>query len=135
MIFLDENTKMPDLTAASSAELAGMIVKILGERKSHDLSLLRVEEKTVLTDYFVICSGNSSTQVRSLAAEVEYKMSLCGVKAWNMDGYSEGNWIVVDFGSVMVHIFCRDARNFYKLEKLWADAEEIDISDKVSEEE
>ncbi len=132
---MEEKINMPDLSKATSAELAEAIVRVLAEHKTHDLSLLRVEEKTVLTDYFVICSGNSSTQVRALAAEVEYKMSLCNVKAWNMDGYSEGSWIVVDFGSVMVHIFCRDARNFYKLEKLWADAEAIDISGMINEEE
>lgn len=132
---MEEKINMPDLSKATSAELAEAIVRVLAEHKTHDLSLLRVEEKTVLTDYFVICSGNSSTQVRALAAEVEYKMSLCNVKAWNMDGYSKGSWIVVDFGSVMVHIFCRDARNFYKLEKLWADAEAIDISGMINEEE
>lgn len=131
---MEEKINLPDLSKATSAEIAEAITRVLAEHKTHDLSLLHVEEKTVLTDYFVICSGNSSTQVRALAAEVEYKMSLCNIKAWNMDGYSEGNWIVVDFGSVMVHIFCRDARNFYKLEKLWSDAETVDISNIISEE-
>jgi ribosome-associated protein len=56
-------------------------------------------------------------------------MGLSGVKVWNMDGYSTGEWVVVDMGSVMVHIFFRETREFYKLEKLWADSEEIDISE------
>jgi ribosome-associated protein len=126
---MDEKINVPDLSGASSQLIAEQVIRILNERKSHNLKLLHVEDKTVLTDYLVICTGNSSTQVRSLAAEVEYRMGLSGVKVWNMDGYSTGEWVVVDMGSVMVHIFFRETREFYKLEKLWADSEEIDISE------
>lgn len=125
---MTEQAKIRDLSTAGSSDIAHSIAEILNGHKIKDLTMLRVDDKTVLTDYFVICTCSSSTQVKALAAEVEYKMSLCGAKMWNMDGYSEGNWAVIDFGCVMVHIFSRETRDFYKLDKLWADAEKIDLA-------
>ncbi len=117
-----------DLSNASSREMADKVLEILNTRKAHNVKLLRVEDQTVISDYFVICSATSNTQVKSLAAEIEYKMGLCAVDPLHLDGYSEGQWTVIDYGAVMVHVFHEEARQFYKLEKLWADAEEIDIS-------
>lgn len=125
---MEDIQKLPDLRDADSRTVADTVIKILNERKSHNIKLLHVEEKTVLTDYLVLCTGNSSTQVRSLAGEIEYKMGLCGRKCWNIDGYSEADWIVLDFGCVMVHVFFKETRDFYKLEKLWGDTTEVDIS-------
>lgn len=125
--------KFPDLTKASSREAAEEMVKILDMRKAKDIKLLRVEEQTIIAEYFVICSGSSSTQIKSMAGELEYKMSMSGVPPYGMDGYGEGKWIVIDFGSVMVHIFGNESRDFYKLEKFWADSEEIDISSLLTE--
>ena len=73
---------------------------------------------------FNTCVGRTS-----LCGEAEYKLGLCGVAPLRIDGYGEGSWIVMDFGSVMVHIMSRDDRDFYKLEKLWGDAEVVDIDD------
>lgn len=117
-----------DLSNATSREMAEKVIEILNTRKAHNVKLLRVEDQTVISDYFVICSATSNTQVKSLAAEIEYKMGLCAVDPLHLDGYSEGQWAVIDYGSVMVHVFLEEARQFYKLEKLWADSEEVDIS-------
>lgn len=117
-----------DLSNGSSRDMAEKVIEILNTRKAHNVKLLRVEDQTVLSDYFVICSATSNTQVKSLAAEIEYKMGLCNVDPLHLDGYSEGQWSVIDYGAVMVHVFLEEARQFYKLEKLWADAEEVDIS-------
>ncbi|MGM9679989.1 MAG: ribosome silencing factor [Eubacteriales bacterium] len=125
---MEDIQKLPDLRDADSRTVADTVIKILNEKKSHNIKLLHVEEKTVLTDYLVLCTGNSSTQVRSLAGEIEYKMGLCGLKCWNIDGYSEADWIVLDFGCVMVHVFFKETRDFYKLEKLWGDTTEVDIT-------
>ena len=129
----ENEMKMPDLSKASSKEAALNMVKILNSKKARDLKLLYVEEQTIIADYFVICSGTSNTHIKSLAGELEYKMTLAGRAPIRMDGYSEGTWVVMDFGDVMVHIFGRDTRDFYKLEKFWADAEEINI-DALTEE-
>lgn len=130
---MEETVKMPDLSSAAPREVADAIIKILAERKSYNIKLLHVEDQTVLTDYLVLCTGNSTTQVRSLAGEIEYKMGLAGRKCWNIDGASGAEWIVLDFGCVMVHVFFKETREFYKLEKLWESSTEIDVSDLLKE--
>lgn len=129
----ENEVKFPDLTNASSREIAEELVKILDARKARDIKLLRVEEQTVIAEYFVICSGSSSTQIKSMAGEVEYKMSMCGIPPYGIDGYTEGKWIVIDLGFIMVHIFSGESREFYKLEKFWSDSEDIDISSLLTE--
>ena len=84
-----------------------------------------MHDQTVITDYFVLCSGRSSTQVKSLGGEVEFKLGLRGVDPAHYEGRDNGNWVVLDYSSVIVHIFSRDSREFYNLEKLYSDAEEV----------
>lgn len=119
----------PDLTNAEPIEIAKVLVHALDMKKGRDIRLLKVSDKTVIADYFVICGGTSNTNIKALAGEAEYKLELCGVPVRHIDGYSAGEWIVLDFGSVIVHVMNRDSREFFKLEKLWDEAEEIDISD------
>lgn len=120
---------LPSLAEAEPIELAKELVRVLDLKKARDIKLLRVADQTVIADYFIICGGTSNTNIKALAGEAEYKLSLRGVAPLRIDGYSEGQWIVLDFGSVMVHIMSRDNRDFFKLEKLWSDAEVVDISD------
>lgn len=125
---MENEVKITDLSNESSLNTALKIIEILNTHKAHGVKLLHVEDKTIIADYFVFCTGNSNTQVKSLAGEIEYKMGLCNLPPLHMDGYGEGEWVVLDFASVMVHIFLPSARDFYKLDKLWADAEEVDIT-------
>ncbi len=120
----------PTLKAdASPREIAEYAVTVLDQKKARNIRLLHTEEQTILADYFVICSGTSSTQIRSLADEVEYKLSLCGINPLHVEGANgAGGWVLIDFGSVLVHVFSRDAREFYNLEKLYAETSECDIS-------
>ena len=108
--------------------LAEEITKIVDSKKAKDIKLLRIDDKTIIADYFVICGANSNTQVKAIAGEVEYKLEEQGIKPHHIEGYNEAVWAVLDYSSVIVHIFNREARDFYKLEKLWSDAEDIDIS-------
>ena len=117
--------KLPPLTDATPEELAQAIFDILDAKKAHKLKVLRVNDQTVITDYFVICTGNSSTQVKSLGGELEYKMDLRGVTPVHYEGRDSDGWVVLDYSSVIVHIFNRELRDFYQLEKLYGDAEEI----------
>ncbi len=120
-------------TALEPLELAQNIVKILDANKAGQIKLLRVNDSTVMTDYFVICTGNSNTHIKSLSGEVEFKLGEMGIDPLGNDGYDSGIWIVMDYESVMVHIFNREQRDFFKLEKLWADAEDISIENIVTE--
>ena len=130
--------QLPMLTEATPEELAHAIFDVLDAKKAGKLKVLRVNDQTVITDYFVICTGNSSTQVKSLGGELEYKMGLRGVDPLHYEGRDSDGWIVVDYGYVIVHIFNRELRDFYQLEKLYGDAEEIHfigIDEKASTEE
>ena len=127
-----QNTAEQNEAKTDSLVLAEEIVKILDANKAGQLKLLRVNDQTVMTDYFVICTGNSNTHIKSLSGEVEYKLGEQGVKPTGIDGYDSGIWIVMDYGHVMLHIFNREQRDFFKLEKLWADADDIDITNLLS---
>ena len=110
-----------------SLQLATAIAKVLDKKKASDVKVLKVRDLTVLTDYFVIATGTSSTHVKSLAEEVEFQLDQQGVKTLCTEGYDSKNWILLDYGSVLVHVFVPEARQFYNLENLWADAEPVDV--------
>ena len=117
------------LENASSLEIVGAVVKILDNKLAKDIKALKIDSKTIIADYFVICSGNSSTQIKTLADEVEYQLGVGALPYVRLEGTDSNEWKVVDCHDVIVHIFSDEAREFYKLEKLWADAEEINIAD------
>lgn len=110
-----------------SLEKAKTITRLLDNKKATDIAVLNVGSLTSLGDYFVIASGSSTTQVKTLAEEVEEKLSLQGVEPERIEGENTAAWILMDYGDVIVHIFLRDTRDFYCLERLWADAEKLDV--------
>ena len=109
-----------------SKQLAEHIASLLDKKKAHDVKILRVTEKTVIADYFVIAGGTSSTQVKALADEVEYQTGVNdGIKPVNVEGRGTGGWVLLDYENVLVHVFDPKMREFYNLEKLWAECEEV----------
>ncbi|MBE6638382.1 MAG: ribosome silencing factor [Ruminococcaceae bacterium] len=130
---MEEIKNIEDLSNAEPLTIAKKLISILDEKDAKGIKLLHVEDQTILCDYFIICNGNSNTQIKSYAGELEYKMGLCGVDPRSIEGYAEATWVVMDYGSVIVHIFNRETRMFYNLEKLWSDSTEVDISDLVTE--
>ena len=113
-------------------EIVAKAVKALDDKKAEEIKVIRISELTVMADYFIIANGTSNTHVRALAEEVEYALNEAGEKPRNIEGRSTG-WILLDYGSVMVHVFTPRDRDYYNLERLWQDGEEIDISDFISE--
>ena len=112
---------LPSLEGASAEELANAIAEVLDSKKARDIKVVYVADKTVIAEYFVICSGNSSTQVKALAAEVESKLGLRGVDPYGVEGRDNNSWLIVDYSHVIVHVFSREAREFYNLDKLYCD--------------
>lgn len=108
--------------------LAEKIITVLHTKGAGDIKLLHVEKSTIIADYYVLCTGNSRTHIQALADEVAFQLSQAGIVPHHSDGKNTEEWIVLDFGSVILHVFSRSAREFYKLEKLWSDAADIDIS-------
>ena len=121
-------TEVKTLVGAEPREIADAIIEVLDSKSARDIKLLRVNDKTVITDYFVICTANSTTQVKSLSGEIEFKLGERGLQPAHVEGFDGGTWVAMDYLHVIVHIFHRDQREFYKLEKVWADAEDIPIT-------
>ncbi len=117
-----------------SKTLAIEIAKILDKKKAQDVRVLKVDSLTVLTDYFVIASGTSTTQVGSLADEVEYELSQSGIEPHTTEGFDSKNWVLLDYSSVIVHIFVPNTRTYYDLEHLWADATVVPASEWMPDE-
>ncbi len=101
------------------------VVEVLEDKKAKDIKVLNVKDITLIADYFVICSGTSTTHIKALADEVEQRLKERDVKLHHAEGYSSARWILMDYNNIIVHIFHRDDRLFYNLERIWADAEEV----------
>ena len=118
----------------SAKEVAYQVTKALDEKKGQDIQLLKIDEVSSLADYFLICTGTSNTHVKTLCDYAEYEMEQLGEPMLGREGHRGNSWELLDFGSIVVHVFTQEAREFYALERLWADAEKIDISSFVVEE-
>ena len=110
-------------------EIAYAVTKALDEKKGIDIKLLKIDKVSSLADYFVICTGTVNTHVKTLCDYAEYTLENLGEKLLGREGHRGNTWELLDFGAVVVHVFTDEARAFYDLERLWADAENIDISD------
>ena len=119
----------------TAKEVALEVTKALDSKKGIDIKLLRIEKVSSLADYFLICTGTSNTHVKTLCDYAEYTMvDVLGEPMLGREGHRGNSWELLDFGSVVVHVFTDEARKFYDLERLWADAEVVDLTDIVIEE-
>ncbi|MEA1959737.1 MAG: ribosome silencing factor [Bacillota bacterium] len=110
-------------------QLVQMIAEAAQEEQAGDLLILDVNALTIIADYFVIASGRSSVQIKSIADNIEDKLTEAGVSMLRRDGYEEGKWVVLDYGSSIVHIFRQEEREYYNLENLWGDASHVAIQE------
>lgn len=113
----------------TSYELAAVLARALDNKKGKDLRVLKTENLTTLGDYFVLCTAGSNTQVKAMSDACEEAAEKNGEPAHHIEGRGDGTWLLMDFSSVIVHIFTDEARKFYDLERLWGDAEEMDMDE------
>ena len=113
-------------------EILEKIIRTLDSKKATDIKVLKITDLTSIADYFVIASGTSSTHVKALADEVEDKLAASGQEPKNIEGKTTG-WILLDYADVVCHIFTPGERDLFNLEKLWQDAEEVDVSAWITE--
>ena len=112
----------------NSLELAKEAVKILDNKKAFELKAIGIKDISVLTDYFVFATGTSNTHVKALADDLEFELKKIGVEPQHIEGYRSNSWILMDYGNVIVHIFTKESRQFYDLDRLWQDGESVDLS-------
>ena len=113
-------------------EKVKIAVKALDSKRGENIQVIKVTDLTIIADYFVIASGTSSTQVKALADETEYKLTESGVEPNHIEGRTS-NWICLDYSDVIVHVFHKEQRDFFQLERLWEDGESVDISPFIAE--
>ena len=117
----------------SAKEVAYQVTKALDDKKGLDIKLLKIDEVSSLADYFIICTGTSNTHVKTLCDYSEHTLEQLGEPMLGREGHRGNTWELLDYGSIVVHVFTEEAREFYSLERLWADAQQIDIRDIVTE--
>ena len=117
----------------SAKEVAYEVTKALDAKKGMNIKLLKIDKVSSLADYFLICTGTSNTHVKTLCDYAEDTLERLGEPMLGREGHRGNTWELLDYGSLVVHVFTEDAREFYSLERLWADAEQVDIRDIVIE--
>ena len=113
----------------TTLEQAKETAKILSDKKGLDIKVIEISDVSVIADYMVIATGNSSTHVKALADEVEEQLDDMGVSVSHIEGYRSNSWILLDYIDIIVHVFSNEAREYYDLERLWEDGTDVDISD------
>ncbi|MCL1789510.1 MAG: ribosome silencing factor [Oscillospiraceae bacterium] len=108
-------------------EMLQIAVKTLDAKKGFDLKVIKIGDVSSIANYFVLATGASSSQVKTLADETEQKLKEAGATPRRTENYRGANWVVLDYIDVVIHIFYKETRDFYDLERLWQDGEEIDI--------
>ena len=111
----------------SPLEVAKSTVEALDEKSARDIKVLKTENLTVLANYFVICTATSTTHIKTLSDEVEKQLEAKGELVRRKEGYRSGGWVLLDYGCVVVHLFLEEIREFYSLERLWGDAEVVQV--------
>ena len=109
-------------------EIAIAVTKALDEKKGMDIKLLKIDRVSSLADYFLICTGTSNTHVKTLCDYAEYTLENLGESMLGREGHRGNSWELLDYGTIVIHVFTEEAREFYALERLWADAEAVDLS-------
>ncbi len=118
----------------TAKEVAYEVTKALDEKKGMNIKLLRITEVSTLADYFLICTGTSNTHVKTLCDYAEATLERLGEPLLGREGHRGNTWELLDYGSIVVHVFTEEAREFYNLERIWADAENVDLKDIIIEE-
>lgn len=115
-----ENTK--------SKQMAQLVIQALEDKKAEDIKVIDISEVSVIADYFIIANGTNRSQIQALADNVDETLGKAGFPLKQMEGYQNANWVLLDFEDVIVHVFDKENRLFYDLERIWRDGKLVDIS-------
>ncbi len=117
------------MTDKKAKDMAGIAYRALDDKKAEDIRVINIEKVSVLADYFLIASGTNRNQVQAMADNVDEMLHKAGYTVKQIEGYQTANWILMDYGDIIVHIFDRENRLFYDLERIWRDGESISLED------
>lgn len=112
-----------------SKKMAAMACEALEDKKANDIKVINIEKVSSLADYFIIASGSNRNQVQAMADNVDEMLGKAGYPMKQMEGYATANWILMDYGDIVIHIFDEENRLFYDLERIWRDGQSIEVAD------
>lgn len=112
-----------------SREMTKLAIAVLEDKKAEDIRIIDITEVSVLADYFIIASGSNTSQIQALTDSVEEKLGRAGYHMKQVEGYDSANWVLMDFGDIIVHIFDKENRLFYNLERIWRDGKAVELSE------
>lgn len=112
-----------------SKNMMRLAYQALDDKKGEDIQVIDISQVSILADYFIIANGNSESQVRALVDNVEEELGKAGYDMKQREGYGSGNWVLMDFGEIIVHVFDKENRLFYDLERIWRDGKHVDMSE------
>lgn len=119
---------MVELTIEKIREMAALAVDALEDKKAEDIRIIDIREVSVVADYFIIASGNNRNQIQAFADEIEERLGKAGYPMKSSEGYENANWILLDFGDLLIHLFDKENRLFYDLERIWRDGKQIEAA-------
>ena len=117
---------MADIVAETVKKMAGIAIQALEDKKAEEIRVIDISQVSVLADYFIIANGTNISQIQALADEVEEKLGRAGCPLKQIEGYDHANWVLLDFGDIIIHIFDKENRLFYDLERIWRDGKTIE---------
>ena len=117
------------MTDNKTKDFAVLAVEALEDKKAEDITIIDISEVSVIADYFIIAGGNNKSQIQALSDVVDEKLGRAGLPLKQIEGYNYANWILLDFGDIIVHIFDKENRLFYDLERIWCDGKKIELND------
>ena len=112
-----------------SKKMAKIAYQALDDKKGEDIRIIDISQVSVLADYFIICNGSNESQVRALVDNAEEELAKEGFQVKQTEGQGLGNWVLMDFGDIIIHVFDKENRLFYDLERIWSDGKQVDISE------
>ena len=115
----------------TSNAMAKLAIEALEDKKAEEIKVIDISEVSVIADYFIIAGGTNRSQIQALADNVDEKLGRAGHPSKQVEGYDSANWILMDFGDVIVHIFDKENRLLYDLERIWRDGKQVDITSLV----
>lgn len=118
------------MLALSPKQIADIAQRAAEDKKAQDITILDISHISIICDYFLICTGRAGTQVQAVAEHIQDQLQEFGVKPFRVEGFREANWILLDYGDVVIHVFKEVEREFYNLERLWGDAHKVELSAK-----
>lgn len=113
----------------NSKEMTKLAIEALEDKKAEDIRVIDISEVSVLADYFIIADGSNRSQLQAMTDSVQDKLGRAGYQVRQIEGYDSANWILMDFGDIIVHVFDKENRLFYNLERIWRDGKQISASD------